>query len=100
MPSVAFTPETYVVQYREMLLREDGSGPLMTTMEIQGNTNITLINERFQTVIEGLNPSTQYSFQIISNNLVGTSMTSFTDFATPSSGAHMLFCTHTSRHSQ
>lgn len=82
--SIAFTPETYVVQYQE--INEDTTGPVMTTMEIQGRKNISLSNERYQTIIEELSPGTVYSFQIVSNNPAGTSMTPFTDFTTQTPG--------------
>ncbi len=55
-------------------------------MEIQGNPNLTVTNERFQAVIEGLTPSTTYSYQIVSTNQNGDEVTSSTEFTTQQPG--------------
>ena len=84
MPSISFTPEVYTVEYR-VIQDSDSFGPIMS-MEIQGNPNLTVTNERFQAVIEGLTPSTTYSYRIVSTNQNGVEVTSSTDFTTQQPG--------------
>ncbi len=85
VPSISFTPEVYTVQYH-VIQDDDSFGPIMMTMEVQGNPNVRVTNERFQAVIEGLAPSTTYSYRIVSTNQVGDRMTSFTNFTTQQPG--------------
>ena len=63
VPMIAYTPESYVVEFGE------DSGSLTRTSGLfHSGDDITVVNRVYDTTLQGLKPHTTYHFRVKSNN--------------------------------
>ena len=68
VPLIAYTPETYVVSYSTGTLKRQVlmSGP------VGSGADFDAVNQTFPVELTGLEPNTEYNYQVISSNIEGT----------------------------
>ena len=69
VPRIAYTPETYYIQYRA--ISEDGSGTMFVSPTIMGTEDLSARNVEYDVVLEGLDSGTFYVANIVANNTIG-----------------------------
>ena len=70
VPSIAYTPETYVVQYGLFENSISSNSSL-----VQSITDIAITDKTYHVVLMGLEPVTEYFYRVVSTNTVGRSTT-------------------------
>ena len=79
--SIVNDTETYTVLYGT-----DMNTLSMRSMEVEGNTDLSTINEMFSVNITGLMPFTKYYYIVSAENTVGITNTSIFNFTTDETG--------------
>ena len=80
IPRIAYTPETYYIQYR--LSGEEGSDTIFTSTSICGSSELSARDVEYSIVLDGLSSGTFYVANIVANNSVGGQLSRDISFAT------------------
>ena len=78
MQYIAYTPETYHIQYR----KEGEEDIIQMSIPIMGSTNFSAVNEQFTLAVDGLDANTTYYATVVSSNTIGTHRTAEVMFQT------------------
>ena len=79
VPNIAFTPETYVVNYGV------SPGPLNFMSDpVQNESDVLFVTDNlmFSVELTGLNDSTMYDYQVVATNTVGSTPSVMRNFST------------------
>ena len=68
MQYIAYTPETYHIQYR----KEGEEDIIQMSTPIMGSANFSAVNEQFTFTHDGLDANATYYATVISSNTIGT----------------------------
>ena len=79
VPSVAYSPESYVVMYGTS---EDALD--LTSDTVQGSSDITSTNEHYSVVLRNVDFETTYHFEIVATNSFNSTSTDTLTFTTQS----------------
>ena len=82
MQYIAYTPETYRIQYRKVG-EED---IIQMSTPIMGSTNFSAVNEQFTFTLDGLDANATYYATVVSSNTIGTDRTVEVMFQTLATG--------------
>ena len=81
MQYIAYTPETYRIQYRK-----EGEDITQMSTPIMGSTNFSAVNESFTLALDGLDANATYYATVVSSNTIGTDRAVEVMFQTLASG--------------
>ena len=81
VPIVAYTQETYAVNYGT-----SQSSLNLSSTEVTGSSDITATNQVYQLTLNGLEEDTTYFYQVVATNDVGSNSSEIATFTTSSSG--------------
>lgn len=68
VPAIAYTPETYLISYRV-----SGNGEFMTAGTVEGNTDLSTVDEVFSFILDDLQAGTEYDLRVEAVNTIGSS---------------------------
>ena len=75
--SIAYTPETYMVQYGRFQHRLSSNSSV-----VESGADISITDKTYHVVLMGLEPVTEYFYHVVSTNTVGQSTTAVERFNT------------------
>ena len=75
--SIAYTPETYVVEYGTSQDSLD-----MTSDPTHSGEDITVVNQMYSVLLSSLEPVTQYYYQVVANNTARSRSSNLLSFRT------------------
>jgi hypothetical protein len=78
VPSIAYTPETYNINYTGLELQST----LRSTSPVMSPNNITAVDEKYQITLSNLEEANTYNFSVISTNCIGSTSTVVMNFTT------------------
>ena len=78
VPRIAYTPETYYVEYRAI----NDSGRIETSPSTNGSKDLEAVDVEYARVLEGLESGTTYVANIVSNNEFGRRVSDDVQFTT------------------
>ena len=82
MQYIAYTPETYRIQYR----KQGEEDIIQMSAPLMGSTNFSAVNEQFTFTLDGLDANATYYATVISSNTIGTDRSMEVMFQTLSTG--------------
>ena len=85
VPSIAYTPETYVVEYGTRRYR-----PHLTSDSQHSGPDITVTDVTYSVQLSGLRVGTEYHFTVVANNSAGSTSTQPRVFHTNELGTHSI----------
>ena len=68
VPTIAYTPETYIVSYSTGSLRHQ----VLMSDPVESGADFDAVNQMFSVELTGLEPNTAYNYQVISSNTENT----------------------------
>ena len=77
VPTIAFTPESYVVYYGTSI-----ESLLFTSDPVESGSNFSIINFKFSTQLSFLSSNTQYYYCVIATNTEGSTASAKGEFQT------------------
>ena len=77
IPSIAYTPETYTIQYIGLDLQNMLKGSIS-----EQSPNITATNMKYQITLTGLEEANTYNFTVVSTNCIGNTSSQTMSFTT------------------
>ena len=77
IPSIAYTPETYTVQYIGLELQN-----ILKNSMSEQSPNITATNMKYQITLTGLEEANTYNFTVVSTNCIGNTSSETMNFTT------------------
>ena len=89
VPRIAYTPETYYVQYR--IDNEERIGLTLMSTIVSGSRNLSSRNVEYEVVLDRLNSGTYYTANIVANNTFGSQISPEISFTTTPLGMNYMF---------
>ena len=77
IPSIAYTPETYTIQYIGLDLQN-----MLKSSKSEQSPNITATNMKYQITLTDLEEANTYNFTVVSTNCIGNSSSQTMSFTT------------------
>ena len=78
VPLIAYTPETYVVSYSTSTAKRQ----TLMSVPVESGADFDAVNQMFSVELTGLEPSTAYNYQVLSENSVDSSTSTLQSFTT------------------